>query len=66
MNTVSPVRARVEERTGRLRARLLSCAAAALMAVPIAATGGPASAQDGQSIVFWSREGNPACSSYRM
>ncbi len=60
MNTVSPVRARAEERAGRLRARLLSCAAAALMAVPIAATGGPASAQSGeQSIVFWSREGNP-------
>jgi multiple sugar transport system substrate-binding protein len=45
--------------TGKLRSRLLSCAAAALMAAPIAVTSGPASAQEGQKIVFWSREGNP-------
>ncbi len=29
------------------------------MAAPIVATGGPASAQEGEKIVFWSREGNP-------
>jgi multiple sugar transport system substrate-binding protein len=60
MNTASLDRARTMACTGKLRSRLLSCAAAALMAAPIAATGDPASAQsDDQSIVFWSREGNP-------
>ena len=57
MNTAYPDRRRTM--ACKLRSRLLSCAAAALMAAPIAAIGGPASAQDGQSIVFWSREGNP-------
>jgi multiple sugar transport system substrate-binding protein len=60
MNTASLDRARTMAGTGKLRSRLLGCAAAALMAAPIIATGDPASAQSGeQSIVFWSREGNP-------
>jgi multiple sugar transport system substrate-binding protein len=62
MNTAYPDRRRTMACTRNLRSRLLSCAAAALIAAPIAATGGPASAQTAegeQSIVFWSREGNP-------
>jgi multiple sugar transport system substrate-binding protein len=59
MSTASPDKARTMACTLKLRSRLLSCAAAALMAAPIAATSGPASAQEGQKIVFWSREGNP-------
>jgi multiple sugar transport system substrate-binding protein len=59
MITASLDRARSMACTGKLRSRLLSCAAAALMAAPIAAIGGPVSAQEGQKIVFWSREGNP-------
>jgi multiple sugar transport system substrate-binding protein len=57
MNTAYPDRRRTTARM--LGSQLLSCAAAASIAVPIAATGGIANAQDGQSIVFWSREGNP-------
>jgi multiple sugar transport system substrate-binding protein len=59
MNTAYRDRRRTTALSRKLRSRLLSCAAAALVAAPIAATGGPASAQEGQRIVFWSREGNP-------